>query len=68
MKNTINTILIFVGIVIVLSFISDLIGRAFIYSIQVDTDKMNICLSNGVDFKSCYRGVYSSYTKFDEIK
>lgn len=64
----INIILIFFGILIILSFASDLISRAYIYDDKVDAQKMELCLEKGVDFKSCYFGIYSQYSNFERAK
>ena len=62
----INIILIFFGILIVLSFLANLVGRANTYSDRENARKMELCLKEEVDFKSCYFGIYSGYVKFGE--
>ncbi len=60
-----DIILVFIGILIVISTTADFVGKATIYSDQEKTRQMEVCLSQGIDFKSCYHGIYNQYINFE---
>jgi len=56
-------IIIMLGALIAFSLF-DLISRAQIYTDNVDSANLEICLNNGLEFEECYIGIFNSNANF----
>lgn len=61
MKNIIEGTLIVLAIFIFLSMVANWIGRSFVYSDKVNTEKMEYCIGQQKPFEDCWLSVYRGY-------
>lgn len=66
MKDIIIGILLFCGLLMLLSLLASFISRGTIYSDAEKARQLNQCILQGLSYQQCYRGIYIDGTAFKQ--